>query len=205
VNSFLSDTAPLVLGSGSPRRREILTSLRIPHVVHAGQADETVREGEGAEGYLARVTRAKLDAVAATLPDELRARALAILVADTSVIVDGAILGKPADAAEAEAMIALLAGRVHEVRTRFAVALLAAPGPAHEETVTTEVTFRPLTHREIRAYAASGEGLDKAGGYAVQGLGAALVPRIAGSYTNVVGLPACEVMAALGKIGLLPA
>jgi len=217
VTSFLSDTAPLVLGSGSPRRREILTSLRVPHVVLAGQADETVEDGEEAEAYLARVTRAKLGAVARALPAALAARARAILVADTSVLVDGAILGKPADADEAEAMIALLAGRVHEVRTRFAVARLprAREGAAvaldavahaeHEETVTTRVTFRPLTPREIRAYAESGEGLDKAGGYAVQGLGAALVPRIDGSYTNVVGLPACEVMAALGKMGLLPA
>ena len=217
MTSFLSDTAPLVLGSGSPRRREILTSLRVPHVVLAGQADETVEDGEEAEAYLARVTRAKLGAVARALPAALAARARAILVADTSVLVDGAILGKPANADEAEAMIALLAGRVHEVRTRFAVARLphareaaavaldAVAHAEHEETVTTRVTFRPLTPREIRAYAESGEGLDKAGGYAVQGLGAALVPRIDGSYTNVVGLPACEVMAALGKMGFLPA
>jgi septum formation protein len=207
VTSYLSAQAPLVLGSGSPRRREILTSLGVPHVVLAGQADESVHEGEEAEAYLVRVTRAKLDAVTAALPDDLRARALAILVADTSVIVDGAILGKPADADEAEQMIAQLSGRVHEVRTRFALGRLpraAAAPPTHEETVTTNVTFRPLTAREIRAYAESGEGLDKAGGYAVQGLGAALVPRICGSYTNVVGLPACEVAVALGKTGLLP-
>ncbi len=207
ASSFLSDATPLVLGSGSPRRREILTSLRVPHVVLAGQADETVREGEPVEAYLARVTRAKLDAVTAALPEELRARALAVLVADTSVIVDGAILGKPAGADEAEQMIRRLAGRTHEVRTRFAVARLpraALAPPLHEETVTTRVTFRALSPREIRAYAESGEGLDKAGGYAVQGLGAALVPRIEGSYTNVVGLPACEVAVALRETGLLP-
>ena len=213
TESFLTDATPLVLGSGSPRRREILASLRVPHVVVVGQADETVHEGEPAAAYLARVTRAKLAAVALAMPAELGARARAILVADTSVIVDGAILGKPEGADEAGEMIARLAGRVHEVLTRFAIARLASvaspPGagagaPEHEETVTTLVTFRALTPREIRAYAESGEGLDKAGGYAVQGLGSALVPRIEGSYTNVVGLPACEVFLALGKLGLLP-
>lgn len=208
---YLSDATPLVLGSGSPRRREILTSLRVPHVVLAGQADETVHPGEAADAYLARVARAKLGAVvqvlAGVLAGALAARARAVLVADTSVVVDGAILGKPADADEAEQMIARLAGRSHDVMTRFAIALLPhADGvaPAHEETVVTRVTFRALSPREIRAYAESGEGLDKAGGYAVQGLGAALVPRIHGSYTNVVGLPACEVAAALGALGLLP-
>jgi septum formation protein len=211
TEALLTDATPLVLGSGSPRRREILTSLRVPHVVLAGQADEAVHDAEPAPAYLARVTRAKLDAVARALPAELRARARAILVADTSVIVDGAILGKPADAHEAAQMIGLLAGRAHEVMTRFAIARVSAAGsanasvvPDHEETVTTRVTFRALTPREIRAYAESGEGLDKAGGYAVQGLGAALVPKLEGSYTNVVGLPACEVFLALGKLGLLP-
>ena len=204
--SFLSDASPLVLGSGSPRRREILTSLGIPHVTVVGQADETVHEGEEADAYLVRIACAKLDAVTSALPADLRARALAILVADTSVIVEGAILGKPEGAAEAEQMIARLAGRAHEVKTRFAIARSTraiGEAPAHAETVTTLVTFRALTAAEIRAYASSGEGLDKAGGYAVQGKGAALVPRIDGSYTNVVGLPACEVVVALRDLGIL--
>ena len=203
METFLSDSAPLVLGSGSPRRREILTSARVPHVVVVGQADETVRAGEAADDYLARIAAAKLDSVRAAMGRDLAARALAVLVADTSVIVDGAILGKPADADEATKMIALLAGRTHEVHTRFVIARLRAAGE-HAETVVTEVTFRPLSARKARAYAESGEGLDKAGGYAVQGLGAALVAKIAGSYTNVVGLPACEVTRALEAMGLLP-
>jgi septum formation protein len=101
-------------------------------------------------------------------------------------------------------MIARLAGATHEVHTRFAIGLAASPSDeAHAETVVTRVTFRPLSNDRIRAYAASGEGKDKAGAYAVQGRGAALVSRIEGSYSNVVGLPACEVMVALERLGLL--
>ena len=208
-------TASLLLGSGSPRRREILANLRVPFVVHVAAADETVREGEAAAPYLERVVLAKLEAVAnvyaagSTAPEEVRATS-AVLVADTSVIDEGAILGKPADAGEAEAMIARLAGRTHEVWTRFAIGRVDAAGGAdarvvrlaHAETVITRVTFRALTPAGIRAYAESGEGLDKAGGYAVQGLGAGIVARIEGSYTNVVGLPACEVIVALEELGL---
>jgi septum formation protein len=179
----------------------------VPHVVVAANADEAVRPGEDADTYLARVARAKLAAVLAILPRDVAERAPAVLVADTSVVVDAEVLGKPADVDEAERMVARLAGRTHEVKTRFAVAW---SGPrrtgdevAHEETVTTRVTFRSLTPREVRAYAESGEGLDKAGAYAVQGLGAAIVSRVCGSYTNVVGLPACEVVVALSRLGIV--
>jgi septum formation protein len=187
----------VVLGSASPRRREILESLRVPHVVFAAAVDEDVLPGERPDAYLVRVVRAKLVAVRAALPADLRARATAILVADTSVLVGDAILGKPADAHDARRMIERLAGRTHEVHTRFALASVDAAGFLHEETVRTRVTFRALTPGAVRAYAESGEGMDKAGGYAVQGLGAGLVARIEGSYTNVVGLPACEVVVAL--------
>lgn len=190
----------LVLGSGSPRRREILTSLRVPFVVHVAEVDEATRSGEGAAPYMERVVRAKLEAVAKAVEAGSH-----VLVADTSVIVDGAILGKPADADEAEQMIARLAGRTHEVWTRFAIGIAGDPmRRLHEETVITKVTFRALTPARVRAYAESGEGLDKAGAYAVQGLGAGLVSRIEGSYSNVVGLPACEVMIALEHLGLVP-
>jgi septum formation protein len=192
---LLRDDAPLVLGSRSPRRREILASVRVPFVVVSASADESVRPGETPDAYLERVTRAKLEAVRRVAPKG----APAILVADTTVVLDGAILGKPEDVADAERMIARLAGRAHEVKTRFAI------DTRHEETVTTRVTFRPLSPSQIRAYAESGEGLDKAGAYAVQGLGAAIVSRVEGSYTNVVGLPACEVVVALTSLGLLPA
>ena len=209
-------TASLLLGSGSPRRREILANLRVPFVVHVAGADETIHDGERPAAYLERVVRAKLAAVgevyapASVAPLDLRATT-AVLVADTSVIDGVTILGKPADAGEAEAMIARLAGRTHEVWTRFAIGRVDAVGAperalvvAHEETVITRVTFRALSPARIRAYAESGEGLDKAGGYAVQGLGAGIVARIEGSYTNVVGLPACELLVALEALGLAP-
>lgn len=198
---LLTPERPLVLGSGSPRRREILTAIRVPFVVHKAEANEDVLPGEGLEAYLDRVTRAKLFEVIATLPEELRARAGAVLVADTSVVLDGAVLGKPSSEDEARSMIARLAGRSHEVRSRFVVAR-ASGEIAHAETVVTAVTFRALDTAQIAAYAASGEGSDKAGAYAVQGLGGALVARIEGSYSNVVGLPACEVAVALERLGL---
>lgn len=204
--------ARLLLGSGSPRRREILTSLRIPFVVHVAGADESTREGEGPAPYLERIVLAKLRSVTEVFApssnaaglDDIRSTA-AVLVADTSVIDGDAILGKPADVDEAEAMIARLAGRTHEVWTRFAIGEAAHDGKVlHAETVVTRVTFRPLTAARIRAYAESGEGTDKAGAYAVQGLGSGIVARIEGSYSNVVGLPACEVLVALEGLGLAP-
>jgi septum formation protein len=214
----LSQTRPLLLASGSPRRREILTNLRLPLVLGKADVDESIAHGEGPAEYLQRIVHAKLraacklwaDAESQSLGDTLRELdaslyAGAVLVADTSVIDGMAILGKPTSRDDAEGMIARLAGRTHEVWTRFAIG-----GPnkraelLHEETVQTRVTFRALTAKRVREYAASGEGDDKAGAYAVQGLGAALVSRIEGSYTNVVGLPACEVVVALESLGLLP-
>jgi septum formation protein len=182
--------APLVLGSGSPRRREILASLGVPFVVHVAAANEDVHPGESPDAYLERVVRAKLAACRTGAPPG------PILVADTTVVCDGAILGKPADEEEAYGMIQRLAGRTHEVKTRFAIDEL------HEETVTTRVTFRAVDDDEARAYARSGEGLDKAGGYAVQGRAAGFAQRIDGSYSNVVGLPACEVVVALRRLAL---
>jgi septum formation protein len=196
----------LILGSASPRRREILTNLRVPFELCAASADETLLPGETAAAYLPRVVLAKLAAVRAAASRDLLARASAILVADTSVVVDARILGKPETPDEAAQMVRALSGRTHEVHTRFALAATEATGatgettPWHAETVVTRVTFRALAETEIAAYAASGEGSDKAGGYAVQGLGAGLVARIDGSYSAVVGLPAAEVVAALGGL-----
>jgi septum formation protein len=176
--------------------------LRVPFVVAVADADESVRAAEEADAYLARVVLAKLEAVRAKAGFD--PRAVAILVADTSVIVDGAILGKPSSDDEGLAMIERLAGRTHEVHTRFAIgSTRAGEALMHEETAVTRVTFRALAPGEARAYAATGEGRDKAGGYAVQGLGASFTARIDGSYTNVVGLPACEVTVALRAVGLL--
>jgi septum formation protein len=147
------------------------------------------------------VTTAKLEAVR----DCDLGAPTGVLVADTVVIApDGSILGKPVDAHDARSMLVRLAGNTHEVRTRF---LLGEPDKgghvSHAETVTTRVTFRAVTHDEAQAYAAMGEGRDKAGGYAVQGRAATFVERIEGSYTNVVGLPLCQVVVAMRVLGWL--
>jgi septum formation protein len=193
---------PLLLGSASPRRREILATLGLPLAVAVADIDETPLPGEAPLGYLARIAAAKLAAVARR-PEVGGAGAL--LVADTTVILDDRPLGKPADEAEARSMLAALSGRAHHVSTCFAIS-----GPEdfthalHLETVTSRVVFRALDPEEIALYAATGEGLDKAGGYAIQGIGAFAVARVEGSYSNVVGLPACEAVAALRRTGLLP-
>jgi septum formation protein len=195
----ITSACPLVLGSASPRRRDLLAATGVPFVVHAAEADESLRDGEAPAAYLERVTLAKLRAV--------RALALGpcagVLVADTIVVApDGAILGKPRDPTDALSMFERLVGAVHAVETRFVLAPPEAGAPpAHAETVSTRVEFRAASRDEMRAYVATGEGTDKAGGYAAQGRAAAFVRRIDGSYTNVVGLPVCEVTVALRALG----
>jgi septum formation protein len=199
------ESRPLVLGSASPRRREILERMRLPHVVVVGDADEDVLPGEAPLAYVERVVKAKLDAVIAALPPDLRAKHPAILVADTTVLLGNDILGKPADDADAARMLDRLSGKTHEVATGFAIACFegSAYRVAHAETVVTRVTFRELLEEEKRSYVAEREGRDKAGAYAVQGIASGFVTRIEGSYTNVVGLPAAEVMVALRGSGVL--
>ncbi len=191
---------PLVLGSASPRRREILQALGIPHVVVLAPVDEAEQPNEPVDDYLMRVTHAKLASACATQSPEL-ARAAAVLVADTTVVLDDKMLAKPESFAAARRMIASLAGRAHEVKTAFAI---GSPQGAvlHGEIVSARVVFRAMAPDEIDAYAATGEGLDKAGAYAVQGGAAAFIPRIEGSFSCVVGLPACELMVALRRLGL---
>jgi septum formation protein len=200
----LTASSPLILGSGSPRRREILTEAGVPFVVLVGDADESVRAGEAVSAYLERIVLAKLAAVRARAGERPGA---AILVADTSVVLGEDILGKPESEVEALSMIERLSGRTHDVRTRFAIgAALPAPEapPLVARTVVTRVTFRAITPEEARAYVASGEGRDMAGGYAVQGGAGPFVERIDGSYSCVVGLPKDEVLEALRSLGLMP-
>jgi septum formation protein len=175
----------------------MIAMLGVPAVARAAHVDESQRAGEAPEPYLERVTRAKLDAVRAS-PVDLAAAA-GVLVADTIVVApDGTVLGKPADEDDARAMIERLAGATHTVSTRFLLAEADAAAPvAHAQTVTTRVTFRALFPDEARAYAATGEGRDKAGAYAVQGRAAAFIESIDGSYTSVVGLPLSEVVVAM--------
>jgi septum formation protein len=199
---------PLLLGSASPRRRDILASLGLPFSVLAADIVEDVLPGETPGPYLERITLAKLAAIwqrlgsgASPTPGSIAA----VLVADTTVVIDDQILGKPADAADAVAILSRLVGRSHEVFTRYAIgraqpgegALLAA------RTVRTEVRLRRASAAEVEAYARTGEGLDKAGAYAAQGVGSFLVEGVTGSYSNVVGLPACELVSDLTRLGLL--
>lgn len=188
----------ILLASASPRRRDILSTLGLAFDVCPVDADESELPGEAPRAYLERVVGAKL---ALALPIAAARGLDAALVADTTVVLDGAMLAKPADAADNAAMVRRLAGRAHEVMTRFALG--GAGGRRHAETVVTRVEVKRLDADEIDAYVRSGEGRDKAGGYAIQGLGMFAVTRIDGSYTNVVGLPAAEVVAALRATGLL--
>lgn len=210
VRIDIDASRPLVLGSQSPRRKELLERIGVPFIVRPADVDETVRVGERPEDYLQRVVLAKMGAVCG-----LAATSSTILTADTVVVApDGAILGKPADDREAQSMLRRLAGATHEVATRFALAVGGPPAPgaeasaaqaafalAHAETVTTRVTFRAVSSSEIVDYVATGEGRDKAGSYAVQGLAAAFVARIDGSFTGVVGLPLSELCVALRGLG----
>lgn len=197
----LSQTCPLHLASGSPRRRELLESVGIPLVVSAPSVDEDSRAGESPDAYVERIVAAKIEAARAT---SLRVDRAAILVADTIVVSDGNLLGKPADRSEAMAMVTRIAGKAHEVKTRFHLEIVGAPGAALARTVATRVFVRPLPPAWIERYADTGEGMDKAGGYAVQGRFAFAVERIEGSYTNVVGLPLCEVVRAMDDLHLVP-
>ena len=178
--------------------------LGVPFVVLTAEVDESMLAGEVPTTYLERVTRAKLDAVRAHA-QQAGCAGQGVLVADTIVVApDGGVLGKPRDDAEARSMVERLAGATHEVKTRFVLAASqSSASPALAQTVTTRVTFRPVTADEARAYVATGEGRDKAGAYAVQGRASAFVERIDGSYTGVVGLPLCEVLVALRTVGWL--
>jgi septum formation protein len=175
--------------------------MRIPLCIVPADVVEDVLPGETPLPYLERVVADKLSAVRGLARAEACS---AFLVADTTVVLDAAILGKPADVVEAEALLTRLAGRTHTVFTRYALARAdSAEMPARSRTVESRVTLRSASAPEIRRYAETGEGLDKAGAYAVQGIGAFLIERIDGSYSNVVGLPACEVILDLIELGLL--
>lgn len=189
----------VVLASASPRRRELLAQVGITLRTVPAAVDETVLAGESAERHVVRLSEAKALAIAARR--EVPGRWF--IGSDTVVVRDATILGKPVDAADAAAMLRSLAGRAHQVVTGFAVHDRAT-GRMLSGAVVTRVWIKPLTAREIAGYLATGEPFDKAGAYAVQGQGAFMVPRIEGSYSNVVGLPLCEVLAALEQLGAPP-
>lgn len=182
----------IVLASASPRRRELLAQIGLAATVVPAAVDETVLPGETPAIHVIRLSEAKALAVAGR--HDIAGRWF--IGSDTVVVRDRVILGKPADAADATAMLRSLSGRSHEVVSGYAVHDRDS-GRTISGAVTTRVWFKALTEQEIAGYIATGEPFDKAGAYAIQGRGAFMVPRIEGSYPNVVGLPLCEVIAAL--------
>lgn len=182
----------VVLASGSPRRREILTVLGIRFAVQPADIDESVQAGEDAVAYVRRLALAKARTVADTMPDRV------VIAADTTVAVDGRILGKPADADEARSMLWLLSGRTHQVHTGVAVAV---GGEAMADVATSDVTFAALDESMVAWYAGLAEPYDKAGGYALQGAGAALVDRVEGNVANIIGLPVPTMLRLAASLG----
>lgn len=188
--------ATLYLASASPRRRELLTQIGVPFLTQIAPIDENTLPGESPIAYVERLARAKGQAGLAALADT---RDAVVLGADTAVVLDGRILGKPADRAEAMATLQALSGRSHEVLTAVA---LVSDARIESRVVVSQVTFRPLSRTEIEAYWASGEPQDKAGSYGIQGLAAVFVSQLQGSYSAVVGLPLCETAALLAEFAI---
>ncbi len=180
----------IILASQSPRRRELLGLFGFPFEVRVADVDETMDESKCPRSEVARVSSLKAHAIAAEHFDT-------VIAADTVVVCDGKILGKPRDAEDAKAMLRMLSGRKHQVITGLTVL-------RHWETVnmsvTTDVYFRPLSEEEICRYVASGEPMDKAGSYGIQGGGALFVEKIVGDYYNVMGLPVCTLWKILNNI-----
>ena len=185
---------PLYLASGSPRRRELLTQIGVPFSVVSAPIDETPLPDESAPAYVERLARAKAAAGLACLEGPA-----VVLGADTAVVLDGRILGKPENREDALAMLADLSGREHQVLTAVA---LSDGQRVHSLCVTSKVRFRAISAEEAQRYWASGEPADKAGGYAIQGLGAVFVTGLSGSYSAVVGLPLSETAELLGQFGI---
>jgi len=200
VSEFCRLASPLILASASPRRAELLSAAGIPFEVRPAHIDEALRAGEDARTYASRVAVDKARAIAG------QANGRSVLAADTVVVIDGLVLGKPVDSDDAKRMLRLLSGRSHEVVT--AVALMSTRR-GQSDAVTdasiesTVVEFTALDTAEIDWYVATGEPSDKAGAYAIQGLASRFVTRIEGSYSNVVGLPMALVYVMCTRAGIL--
>jgi len=186
----------LYLASGSPRRRELLSQIGVPFSAISADIDETPLIHESPSAYVERLARGKAaagrDSVVCVTP-------FCVLGADTAVVLDGKILGKPVDEADACAMLMMLSGNEHQVLTAIAV---VDGERCHSRVVASQVRFRVINCEEATAYWASGEPRDKAGGYGIQGLGAVFVAGLEGSYSAVVGLPLCETAELLGHFGI---
>lgn len=182
----------LVLASQSPRRRELLEQLGVAFEIVPAHADEALLPGESARDYVLRVARDKARAVAGEV----------VLAADTAVVLRGEVLGKPADPADARRMLAALSGTSHEVLTAVCVRRAGGADPVElDAVVSTSVRFAPLSPEQVEWYVATGEPLDKAGAYAIQGAGGAFVEAVEGSVSNVVGLPLPQTTDLLRRVG----
>ncbi len=185
----------IVLASGSPRREDLLRALGLRFEVLPVDIDESPFDGEAAEPLVQRLSQSKAATALRLRGDD----GALVVAADTVVVLDGVVLGKPADGAENRAFLSRLSGRAHHVLTGHT---LVRDGQRETVVVDTEVRMRALDSGEIERYVASGEGLDKAGGYAIQGRGSALVERVDGCYFNVVGLSVATVVEAAARLGV---
>ena len=186
-----------ILASSSPRRRDLLTSIGLEFDVLPSNVPEVHRQGEAAEEYVARLSRDKANALAAQHPDRW------VIAADTTVLLGDELLEKPVDAADAERMLATIAGKTHLVYTGVTLENVAR-GYRDTRVAESEVRMLPLSAEEIEWYVRTGEPLDKAGSYAVHGIASMFIEAIHGSYTNVVGLPLATLYQMLRKAGLDP-
>jgi len=185
-------SARVILASASPRRRELLRLVGIEHEIRPADIDESLLPGETPAAHAERLARAKAHAVAEHEPGAV------VIAADTIVVVDGEVLGKPGDETAARAMLRRLSGRTHTVLTAIAVARESQTESAVE---SVDVTFRPLNDEEIGAYIATGEPMDKAGAYGIQGYGATIVERVNGDYFSVMGLGLRRLVELLERVG----
>lgn len=183
----------LILASASPRRSEMLKFLGVEFEVHPADVDESLLSGESAEESVCRLARIKAEAIAANFPGRI------ILAADTIVVYRDEILGKPVDEADARNMLRKLSGNTHQVYSAYAI---IAPDFKKNVAVKTDVSFVELSNEEIDWYVKTGEPMDKAGAYGIQGKAAGFVESISGSYTNVVGMPLAEVLRDLKSLGV---
>ncbi len=186
-------TPTVILASQSPRRRELLTLVGIPHEVRPADIDESMLPNEEPRAHCERLAREKVEAIAAREPHAL------VIGSDTIVVLDGDVLGKPADEAEARATLARLSGRSHVVMTAVAVRYRGRELSAVEEV---GVTFHPLSAEDIAAYVATREPMDKAGAYGIQGFGATIVRRVDGDYFAVMGLPLQRLVRLMAELGV---
>lgn len=188
----------IYLASASPRRREILASLGFQPVLLPAEIDETALPGEAVADYVSRMARQKNAAARQLATQRGLALAQPLLSADTVVALDNAILGKPRDAAHARELLESLSGREHQVWTAVCVSL---GGQTLEAAQRSDVRFKELSAQEIAAYIASGEPLDKAGAYGIQGIGGVFVAHLSGSFSGVMGLPVFETVQLLRQLG----